>query len=117
MEPTAPDDNFRHELLVLARKGKKCRITQWTKERPTVWQPTQVKNPESGFIFTEAGAWDFIADLLEAGHPLQSMILDHPPDKIGYVMKVSGGAGEREIYIKLQLGSGKIYGRSFHYSR
>ena len=31
-------------------------------------------------------------------------------------MKIDLGENAREIYVKVQLGAGKIIGRSFHYS-
>src|SRR6267143_6568637 len=37
-------------------------------------------------VFTEAGAWEFIAELLEAGHPIQEIELDNPAGKRGYVL-------------------------------
>ncbi len=42
------------------------------------------------------------------------MMLEQPEGKTGYVMKVL--LGTKMVYIKLELGSGKVIGRSFHYS-
>jgi len=64
--------------------------------------------------FTPAGAWQFIAECLEAGHRIEPMMLEQPEGKTGYVMKVL--LGTKMVYIKLELGSGKVIGRSFHYS-
>ena len=44
------------------------------------------------------------------------MVLDKPPGRTGYVIKTAGW-GEEQIYIKLELGSGKVIGRSFHLSK
>ena len=66
-------------------------------------------------LFTEDGAWQFVADLLDAGQPLTEVALEKPPGKKGYVMKIPV-KGWRPIYIKLQLGSGQVFGRSFHHS-
>ena len=33
------------------------------------------------------------------------------------VMEVDMGSGVPKLYVKLQLGCGEIYGRSFHYSK
>ena len=60
-------------------------------------------------------AWEFIADLLESGHPIEEVELHSPPGRKGYVMLVDAQQSQA-IYIKLQMGSGKIIGRSFHYS-
>jgi hypothetical protein len=68
-------------------------------------------------VFTERGAWEFVAELLEAGHPLKEVDLKKPVGKKGYELLASGGKGRPEIYMKLQLGSGRVIGRSFHYSK
>jgi hypothetical protein len=70
----------------------------------------------SGEAFTDAGAWEFVVMLLESGHPTEVVELKQPPGRKGYVMKVDGAAGQPKIYIKLQLGSGRVLGRSFHES-
>src|SRR5712691_2552578 len=57
---------------------------------------------------TEPGAWEFIADLLEAGSPMLEIKLDTPAGKTGYVVVASGGEKRPDIYVKLQLGSGKV---------
>ena len=54
--------------------------------------------------------------MLEDGHPVEVMRLDKPPGAKGYVMKIDIEPDRPKLYIKLQLGSGKIIGRSFHYS-
>ena len=66
--------------------------------------------------FTDPAAWELIAAKLEEGHPVEVVVLRKPKDKLGYVLKVDLGGGDPLIYIKLQVGSGKIIGRSFHYS-
>ena len=36
----------------------------------------------------------------------------------GYVMKIDVGSPDgRKLYVKVQLGEGKIVGRSFHYDK
>lgn len=108
-------DAIRHDLALLARRNG-ARNTRWTKERPTSWRPRTVKDPSSGDPFTAEGAWQFIADLLDSGHPIEPMILEKPPGKRAYVMKVDLDPELPRLYIKLELGCGVIYGRSFHYS-
>ena len=66
--------------------------------------------------FTPAGAWEFIMELLKDGHPIEAIELDFPPGCTGYVLKVPETAKQAEIYIKLELGPGGVWGRSFHYS-
>jgi hypothetical protein len=106
-------DDIRRELAVLCRRSW-CRNLGW----PRDWRPGTVVDPHDADqqVFTEAGAWEFIAELLEAGHPIQGIELENPAGKKGYVLVANGGEKRPDIYIKLQLGSGKVIGRSFHYS-
>jgi hypothetical protein len=108
-------DSIRCELAVLARR-KKARVVAWSPDAPNDWRPTQIKHPTTGGIFTAVGAWHLIADLLDGGHPLEEIVLCKPPGKRAYVMHVELATGQPRLYIKLELGSGKIIGRSFHYS-
>ena len=84
---------------------------------PTDWAPQHVRNPASNSSepFTQDGAWEFVADLLEVGHEVEVIELRVPPGKKGYVLIAEGIAPEK-IYIKLQPGSGVVIGRSFHIS-
>lgn len=111
------DEPTRHQLVVLARR-KDARITDFSHDRPTDWRPGQVRNP-AGLLdthFTDAAAWELIASRIEDGHALEIVPLDKPQGAKGYVMKIALEPAQPELYIKLQLGSGKIIGRSFHYT-
>jgi hypothetical protein len=76
-----------------------------------------VKSAVEGMVFTEAGAWLFVADCLDGADLLEEVVLRKPPGKLGYVMKVRVLPDHDLLYMKLQLGAGKIIGRSFHYSQ
>lgn len=102
----------RHHMAVLARQRRKC-ILGW----PRDWRPTEVVNPATGEPFTPWGAWQFVAELLERGYPLEEVILKRPPGKRAYVMRVDLQPRSPQLYIKVQLGSGQLIGRSFHLSR
>ncbi len=111
------DESIRHQLVLLARR-RKARVTEFRSDRPSDWRPGQVRNP-NGVLdshFTDASAWEYIATKLENGHPVDAMRLDKPPGAKGYVMKIDIEPDMPQLYVKLQLGSGKIIGRSFHYS-
>lgn len=111
------DEATRHHLVVLARR-RNARRTEFSRESPTDWRPAQVRNPDGLFEnhFTDVTAWELIASKIEAGHPLETIHLDKPPGAKGYVMKIDIEPGQPQLYIKLQLRSGQIVGRSFHYS-
>jgi hypothetical protein len=83
---------------------------------PCDWQPTTVTNPTVGMPFTDIDAWRFIAELAESGHPMEEIMLDQPKGAKGYVMIVELEVNTPNLYIKVQLKGGKIFGRSFHYS-
>lgn len=107
----------RKQLVVLARRPR-SRSKAFTSDRPTKWHPTQVRNP-NGVLdthFTDATAWEFIASRLEAGEEVEVLELQKPPGANGYVMKIDLGSGLPELYVKLQVVSARVIGRSFHYS-
>lgn len=105
------------EHLANLCENKKCRVSGFSPQVPTRWEPTSVINPETGMAFTEQGAWWFVAARLRAGEEVEEIDLDIPPGKTGYVMKIDLDPARPPLYVKLHLGgSGKVFGRSFHYS-
>ena len=110
----AVSNDIRRQLLLLA-ESRRTRTSIFTAARPTHWAPTAVRRPGTGEPFTPDGAWTFVVDLLKGGHPIEAIILDKPPGRTGYVL-IGDGHGEEEIYIKLELCSGVVVGRSFHVS-
>ena len=110
-------DSIRHQLALLARRPR-ARITDFSRTRPTDWRPGQVRNPLGSLdgYFTDAAAWDLIASKLEEGHEVEVVQLREPPGRTGYVMKIELEADKPLLYVKLELGSGRVFGRSFHYS-
>ncbi len=115
--PVSIDDSIRRQLIVLARRSN-ARVTEFSRDRPTDWRPGEVRNPAGTPwpYFTRTSAWELIADVLEGGHDVETIALQKPPGAKGYVMKINLEPNKPHLYVKLQLGSGKIIGRSFHYS-
>ena len=109
----ADEATVRAELRRLASAGR-TRTSEFTKECPTEWRPHTVLDPRSGNPFTDAGAWDYVVEQLDAGCAIGTVVLRKPPGKTGYVLKLPGHPGQPLIYVKLQLGSGRVIGRSFH---
>lgn len=112
-------EEIREEIAKLARR-KNAHIVPRSPEMPCDWNPTSVYNPEVGMYFTDNSAWNYIADLAESGHPITEITLNQPDGEKGYVMVVKLEADAPglyiDLYIKVQLKGGKIFGRSFHYS-
>lgn len=110
------DRSTRDQLVSLVRRG--ARTSEFTRERPTDWRPGEVPNPEGLVLpyFDEKSAWELIASKLESGHEVETVTLNQPPGKTGYVMQVNLNPGRPSLYVKLQLGSGVVIGRSFHES-
>ena len=111
------DEATRRQLVILARRPR-ARSSEFSRERPTDWRPNQVRNP-NGILdrhFTDLTAWELIAERLEAGEEVEVIELRKPPGARGYVMRIHLESDLPELYIKLQLGAGRIFGRSFHYS-
>ena len=107
--------SIRRDLATRARR-KGTRTNEWTDNRPTDWRPYTVRDPSTGGYFTDVSAWDYIADLVEGGHPINIIALQKPLGKSAYVMHVELEAGKPSLYIKLELGRSVVHGRSFHYS-
>ena len=107
-------DDIRNQLIFLAG-SRKTRSSIFTRARPTEWAPLEVRRPGSGETFTPDGAWTFIVELLRASAEIETIVLEKPPGRTGYVLICDGWQAEK-IYIKLELGSGCVYGRSFHLS-
>lgn len=111
------DEAIRHQLIVLARRPG-AHPSAFTRQRPTEWRPTEVRNPK-GLLdshFTEETAWELIATRLERGQEVREIDLKQPKGKKGYVMLIDLGSDVPCLYVKLELGSGTVFGRSFHYS-
>ncbi len=110
------DDSIRHQLVSLVRRGK--RTSAFTRAHPTNWRPGEVPNPEGALLpyFDDRAAWELIASRLESGHEVETVLLDEPPGRKGYVMKIDLDPGRPRLCVKLQLGSGVVVGRSFHES-
>ncbi|MCY4326039.1 MAG: hypothetical protein OXC53_00400 [Rhodobacteraceae bacterium] len=104
-------------MVILARRSK-SRTTAFSREIPTDWRPSQVRNPNDVLDthFTDASAWELIATMLEKGHLIEEVTLHKPRGATGYVMQIDLDPRQAQLYVKLQLGSGKIIGCSFHYS-
>ena len=114
---TEPDAATRRNLARLA-SSRHTRTSAFSSARPTDWRPTKVRNP-NGLLddhFTDPTAWELIAYLLAGGHPVEVLELRKPPGARGYVMLIDIEPGQPQLYVKLELGTGKVLGRSFHYS-
>ena len=110
-------ENVRCILICFLEKGQ--RVAEFTKEAPIDWRPHSVKDPRLGSpfaTFTKDSCWEFILEKLKEGHEIEEIVLKMPPGSKGYVMKIDVGTKEPQLYVKLQIGIGKVIGRSFHYS-
>jgi hypothetical protein len=109
------EQHVRKELSRCCRKPR-GRSASFSPAAPTDWNPSRVADPrdEEGRAFSDLTVWDYVADLLDQGTPVEVITLDKPRGKTGYVMKVPSPGGV--IYIKLQLSPPGVLGRSFHYS-
>lgn len=107
-------NDIRWQLIALAR-SRRSRTHLFSRSRPTHWAPSEVRRPDTGAAFTPEGAWAFVVEQLEGGCAIEQIALETPPGRTGYVLLIDGWEGQK-IYIKLQLGSGVIVGRSFHLS-
>lgn len=107
---TDPEDH-RLQLASLARQKKRRALGF-----PRDWNPGAVINPASGLPYTESGAWQLIAEILESGHPVETVVMNNPRGKTGYVLIYELSEDTPPLYIKIHFGSSGIVGRSFHHS-
>ena len=107
----------RRQLAQFARSSR-TRTTAFSPQQPIDWRPHEVRNPAGGLspTYTDGAAWELIATRLDEGHEAEVVDLRKPPGAKGYVMKISLGHDEPDVYVKLQLRGRQIVGRSFHYS-
>jgi hypothetical protein len=106
--------SIRRQLAVLCRR-RGSRIVEWSEESPCDWRPRSVIDPSTSQPFNADGAWEYIADQFESGHPFEPVLLEKPPGRTGYVFTKLMPNG-RTLYVKVQLLNGVVSGRSFHYS-
>jgi hypothetical protein len=67
--------------------------------------------------FTDADAFEAIAAAFENDAlEIRIVTLRIPPGRIAYEILIPQPAGCAPIYAKVQLGSGQVLARSFHYS-
>lgn len=101
--------------LVRRAGSRRTRRIGFTPARPVKWHPTTLIHPAWGEPFTTDNCWSFIAAAIADGAPVEEIVLRHPPGKRAFVLKLPG-AGGLTIYIKLELLSDVVLGRSFHES-
>jgi hypothetical protein len=93
----AIDDSIRSELIRRAR-DKRSRQNVTTSAEPCQWYPYRVLHPMLGIPFTDVSAWNYIVDLLSAGHHVCVIKMQKPPGQLGYVLKTPGYKGCPDIY-------------------
>ena len=107
-------DQDRAQLSKRA-SSRKTRLSTFSPHAPTKWHPTSLLDPSTGEPFTEDSCWLFVAAAIDAGEAIEVIELKKPAGKRGFVMKLAGHQ-TTIIYVKLQLLSDKVLGRSFHES-
>lgn len=103
----------------MAKKArfKDSRINEFSLELPCDWGPHKIINPKTGFPFSDATAWELIADLLENGHEASVVDLDKPPGMQALEILYDLDPNQPYLYLKVHMGkSGVVIGRSFHLS-
>jgi hypothetical protein len=108
-------DQDRAQLSERA-SSRRTRTSAFSPRAPTKWHPTSLLHPATGEPFTEDNCWSFVAEAIDAGAPIEVIELKRPAGKRGFVLKLAGHEGVT-IYVKLQLLSEAVLGRSFHESR
>jgi hypothetical protein len=105
------DISIKKDLLHLC-SSRRTRTHRFSPKVPTKWNPWEVMD-DNGQPYTPEGAWEKIHVELQNGCFIKSISLDKPPGKTGYCFHFTDSAGRR-VYVKLQIVSGQVHGRSFH---
>lgn len=114
----SPQDD--RETLARLCASEKFRGVGRPPRRPSRWNPFTVDKPgleAYNIKFQDVTAFEFCAEKLQSGHPLERITLEQPEGCYGYVMRFPQ-LGGRELYVKLELSAARdfVFGRSFHYS-
>ena len=115
-----PEVQYNSRVQPQIQVNDASRVAEFTEEAPIDWRPHRVKDPRLERLFatfTKDSCWEFILEKHEDGHEIEEVKLEKPPGSKGYVMKIDMGTKEPQLYIKLQIGTDKAIGRSFHYSK
>ncbi|HEX3429727.1 MAG TPA: hypothetical protein VHT03_02480 [Rhizomicrobium sp.] len=105
------------EIASCCRDPDRRVIGQWQQGQPARWFPGTVNRPDGTGPLSDNDAWELIADLIEARHALKIVSLDKPPGSAAYVLLAQIPPDGRHLYAKIVLTkSGRVIGRSFHYS-
>jgi hypothetical protein len=110
-------ESVRLALASMCRDPAK-RIIARNLELENFWAPYTVRNPDTFMPFTDAGAWDFIADCLEANVKTTCIPPSEKyPDHAYYL--VEGARTGQAIYMKIAIRPGlkHVIGVSFHNSK
>jgi hypothetical protein len=112
----SPDLTAAREELIRLCRNRKTRRVIFTRSAPCDWRPRSVVHPKFGGYFSDVGAWEYLAELLEGGHAIEEVTLSNPPGGRAYVMNVDLGPHQPQLYVKIQIKADCVFGRSFHYS-
>ena len=93
--------------------SKRTRSEAFSTAQPTEWRPTDAIDPTTKAPCTSSAAWSLVEQYVRGNGPIIPVLLKKPPGRTGYTFHLRDGDGNR-IYVKLQIGSGKVFGRSFH---
>jgi hypothetical protein len=82
------------------------------------WEPFTVRDPDHEGFFSDAGAWDFIADCLESGETIHHLPPTADFPDYGIYLLSTPVSRKRRIYMKVaaRRDTDIVIGVSFHYS-
>ncbi len=94
-------------------QSRKTRREAFTTKQPTEWKPSDAIDAATQQPCTLDGSWRMVEAYLLGTGAIKAVLLKRPPGRTGYWFHMYDHDGNR-IYVKLQMGSGLIFGRSFH---
>lgn len=112
----APD--VRRQLVIL------CRKPEYRTNPPQInlanrWLPRTVREPITMSLYTDVGAWELIAECIEAGADVNHKPKSEKFPDDAYELCSAPQGGDRNIYMKIAIRPGlrKLIGVSFHYDQ
>jgi len=114
-----PITQDRLRQLALVCRTPNLRINPPDIDIANGWLPLTVTDPVTLSLFTDASAWEFIADCLVGGVAVRHKPPSALHDDNAYELVASPPNGRRGIYMKVALRGDvkKLVGLSFHYER
>jgi hypothetical protein len=97
-------------------RQKSKRIIPRPPARPVDVRFSEIRDPLLGVRLTPPRGWELLIEALEAGVPIEAIVLDVPPGKEGHVVIFE--VADQVVYVKFEIADGDraVFLLSYHLS-